>query len=608
MDDGLDDILAHYQRELLYLRGKGAAFARLYPKVAARLEFDGGESADPQVERLIESFAFLTARLQRQIDNEFVELPAALLEVLYPHLVNPLPSMAIACFETDAAQARAAGGFTIPARAQLYADAASPDGTWLTCRFQTIYPITLWPVGVTAASFAPVGEYGFLDSVRGVASVLRLRLECQGQQTFADVAPPSLRFHIAAGSIVSTVLYELLVNNLLNVAIVPAGAREPIAMLPPEAVCPIGFAPDEGLLPYPQQAHLGYRLIQEYFCFPEKFLFFDLGPLPSLGIGKAVDILFLLDTVPRHSLPIGAESFVLGCTPIINLFPKTTEPISLDQTRLEYLLLPDNRYERSTEIHSILKVSAVSSYEDDSAVYEPFYSYTHDAMSNRHGAFWIARRQPTVRPDVPGTEILISFVDLYLNRTRPATQTVFAHTLATNRGIAEQIAAGTLMRIEVDAPLRQISCLSKPTRQLSPPMRGETFWQLVSHLSLNHLSLVGGEESLAALREILRLYSFVATESTEKQIAGIRSMSSRTVVRRVGGEAWRGFCRGTEVTLEFDESLFVGASGFLLSAVLSRFLALHAAVDSFAQLVVKSRQREEVWRVWPAMAGEKMVL
>jgi type VI secretion system protein ImpG len=608
MDDALDDILTYYQRELLYLQSKGAAFAQLYPKIAARLELDGDGSADPQVQRLIESFAFLTARLQRRLDNEFVELPAAMLEVLYPHLVSPLPSVAIARFDVDPAQARAASGFTIPARTPLYADAIGPGGAALTCRFHTAYPVALWPIGVGRAAFVSPGEFGFLDNLPAIVSVLRLRLECLAGQSFAEVLPPRLRLHIAASPTVAGVLYELLINDTMQLAIVPEGESVPSALLPASTVRAVGFAADEGVLPYPPQAHLGYRLIQEYFCFPEKFLFFDLDPLPALGAGRAVDILFLFDTVPNQRLHTGPESFALGCTPIVNLFPKTTEPIGLDQTRLEYLLVPDNRLERSTEIHSILKVSAASPYEDDSTVFQPFYSYTHESMRNRQSAYWIARRQPTVRADLPGTEILISFVDLDFKPARPPAQTIFAHTLATNRGVAEQMPAGTPLAIEVDAPVRHIVCLSKPTRQLAPPMQGETLWRLVSHLSLNHLSLLGGEESLAALREILRLYSFAATESTERQIAGIRRLTSRPIVRRIGSEAWRGFCRGTEVTLEFDESLFVGASALLFSAVLSRFLALHAAIDSFTQLVATSRQREGIWRVWPALAGEKIVL
>lgn len=608
MDDGLADILTYYQRELLYLRSKGSAFARLYPKIAARLELDGEGSADPHVQRLIESFAFLTARLQRSLDSEFPEIPAAMLEVLYPHLVSPVPSMAIANFQIDAAQARSTIGFTIPAHTQIFGDALEASGDRLSCRFHTAYPVELWPIGVQGAHFVAPGEFRFLDDVPGIVSVLRIRLECLRQQTFAEVLPSRLRFHIAAGPTISGRLYELLFNNVTRVLIVPDGENAPSAALPPNAVRAVGFRKDEGVLPYPPQAHLGYRLIQEYFCFPEKFLFFDLEPLPSLGSGGAVDILFLLDAVPNQHLHIGPENFALGCTPIVNLFPKTSEPITLDQTQLEYLLVPDSRFERSTEIHSIRRVASTSPYAGDSSDFQPFYSYDHNAARNDQRAFWIARRQTTGRADLPGTEILISFVDLNLEPTRPPAQTVFAHTLATNRGLAEQMPAGTPLEIELDGPIRRIICLATPTRQLQPPLRGQTLWRLVSHLSLNQLSLLGGDESLAALREILRLYSFAATDSIEKQITGIYAMSSRPVVRRIGSEAWRGFCRGTEITLEFDESLYAGANAFLFSAVLSQFLALHAAVDSFTELVARSRQREEIWRRWPAQAGEKIVL
>jgi type VI secretion system protein ImpG len=608
MDDGLADVLSYYQRELLYLRNQGNAFAQLYPKIAARLELDGEGSADPHVQRLIESFAFLTARLQRSLDNEFPELPAAMLDVLYPQLVNPVPSMAIARFDVDAAQARAVAGFTLPAHTQVFGSAIEARGERLTCRFRTAYPVDLWPIRVARAAFLSPAEFRFLDDLPGVASVLCLRLECLGRQGFADVTPQRLRFHIAGGPTVSGRLYELVFNNTVRVATLPEGADAPNAMLPADAVRPVGFGKDEGVLPYPPSAHLGYRLIQEYFSFPEKFLFFDLEPLPSLGSGRAADLLFLLNAVPARHLDIGAESFALGCTPIVNLFTKTAEPITLDQTRVEYPLVPDNRFERSTEIHSILRVAATSPYVDDSSDFQPYYSYNHHSIRTSQRAFWITRRQPAMRADLPGSEILISFVDLNLQPARPPAQTIFVQTLATNRGLAEQMPARTPLEIEVDAPVSRILCLAQPTRQLSPPMRGQTLWRLVSHLSLNHLSLGGGEESLAALREILRLYSQAGDDSIEKQIVGIHALSSRPVVRRIGSEAWRGFCRGVEVTLEFDETLYAGANAFLLSAVLSRFLALHAATDSFTELVARSRQREEIWRRWPAQAGEKIVL
>ena len=606
--DGLDDILAYYQRELAYLRDRGLDFARRYPKVANRLEYGGAESQDPHIERLLESFAFLTARLQRTLDSEFPEIPTALLSVLYPHLVAPVPSMAIAQFAVDAAQARAAQGFLIPRQTAVFAETAGPQRDRLTCRFRTGYPVTLWPIEIAHADLAPAADYDFLDAMPEVAAVLRLKLQCQGQWNFADVVPPSLRFFIGAEPGVAGTIYELLFNELVGVAVMPEGRKAPSARLPAESVEAVGFAVEDGLLPYPSNAHLGYRLIQEYFVFPQKFHFFELTLLPPLGPHKSLDLLFLLRKSPQRRLGINRRSFALGATPIINLFPKTTEPIRIDQTKTEYLLVPDNRWERSTEIHSILKVSATSDLADDSRTFQPYFSYDHHASMNRQGAFWTARREATGRADMPGTDVLLSFLDLDFTPTRPPSQTAFAHTLATNRGLAEHIGPGTRLEIEIDAPVSGIACLTKPTRQLAPPLAGDTLWRLISHLSLNQLSLGDGEQGLNALREILRLYASLDGGTVEKQIQGLRSLASRPVVRRIGNDGWRGFCRGMEVTLGVDETLYVGASAFLLGAVLSRFLGLYAAANSFTQLVLTSAQRDGIWKTWPPLAGERIVL
>ncbi len=353
-------------------------------------------------------------------------------------------------------------------------------------------------------------------------------------------------------------------------------------------------------------------MIQEYFVFPEKYLFIDVdglgdGVTASLGEGKEVDLLVLLANPPRRPITVDRASLRLNCAPIVNLFRKTSEPVRLDQTQIEYRLPPDSYRERSTEIHSILKLSASSAYEDDSRVFQPFYSFDHGAQRADSRAFWTARRQPTGRADLPGTDLMLSFLDLDFKPTRPPAQVVFAHTLCTNRGVAEQMPAGARMEIEVDAPLQGIVCLTKPTRQATPPLGGQTLWRLVSHLSLNHLSL-DGEAGLAALREILRLYAAFDDATVSGQVSGLSALSSGQVVRRIGGEAWRGFCRGTEIRLELDEERFVGSHPFLLASVLNRFFGLYAGVNSFTQLVLTSRQRNGIWKTWPPLAGDQPVL
>jgi type VI secretion system protein ImpG len=599
-----EDLLRYYKDELTYLRRMGGEFARTYPRVAERLELGRDECADPQVERLIESFAFLSARLQRDLDGELPEVTTALLGVLYPQLVNPIPPMAVARFEADPTKVKLTSPHTIAPETRLFAE--TDEGH--TCRFRTCYPVTLWPLEVTGAAFVEPAQFIFLDSMSEVASVLRLRLRVTGGGTLEESGLKRLRFYLNAEAALANTLYELIFCHSLGVALAPEGDEAQPERLPKGSILPVGFGPEEGVLPYPPQAHRAYRLLQEYFSFPEKFLFFDLDNLDKLKSGAAFDVLFLLDRAPAEHLAVDAETFALGCAPVINLFAKTTEPIRLDHRSIEYRLVPDKRRERTTEVHSILYVSASSNSGDRARRFEPFYSYNHAMDGAGHKAFWHARREHSLNRDIPGTEVFLSFLDLDFHPMLPPAEVVYAHTLCTNRELATQLPAGAKLQIEDQAPLHDISCLSKPTRPAQPPLQGAALWRLVSHLSLNHLSLSEGTDSVAALREILKLYGSSDRPSTQQQIAGVVGMSCRKVMRRLGSDAWRGFCRGTEVTIEFDEDLYVGSGAFLLAAVLDKFLALYASINSFTQLRAVSRQREGVWKEWPPSAGEKILL
>ena len=614
-----EELLRYYKSELTYLRQMGSVFAERYPKIAKRLELGHEECADPHVERLIEAFAFLTARLQHELDSEFPDITSALLGILSPQLTSPVPSMAIAQFNVDPEQAKMTTGFNIERQTPLFADAT--DG--LYCRFRTCYPLTLWPLKVTQADFENTRTYSFLDMETQVVAALQVRLECLTPAVkLQDLEMNRLRFYLHGEPIMVKALYELLFCYLYDVALQIPGVPEPI-YLGPESIRPVGFGLDADVLPYPTNAHPGYMLLQEYFAFPKQYLFFDLcfdanfdgAKLPDLldarSPAPSVDVVFLLNRRPPQDLRIDEKVFRLGCTPIINLFPKTTEPIRLDHRSLEYALVPDKRRERTTEVHSILAVSASSNATDTAQKLEPFYSYNHRMQAANHKAFWHARRMAVTRKDLRGTEVVLSFLDLDLKPSLPAMQTVYAHTLCTNRELARELPAGAHMQIEQAAPLdpkRPIICLEKPTAPLPPPAKGSTAWRLVSQLSLNHLSLSDGKDSLSALKEILRLYASPDNHVHQQLIDGITEMTCRPVMRHMGAEPWRGFCRGTEVTLTFDEDYYEGSGAFLFACVLNSFFASYAAMNSFTQLVVKSKQREGIWKQWRPTTGEQIVL
>lgn len=608
MTANLEVLLDYYRRELQYLRAEGVRFSRRYPKVAGRLELEADGSPDPHIERLLESFAFLAGRIQYNLESEFPRISTALLGNVYPQFVAPTPSMAIAHFAADPDQGGLTTGFDIPRETPLFA--ASESGE--ICRWRTCYPVTLWPLAVTEAALEPPDRYEFLDTRPNVAMVLRIRVAARNA-VLEELPLNRLRFHLAGDRTRATTLYEMLFAGTDRVAVRCGETGRP-RLLPKSALQPVGFGPEEAVLPYPDTAHPGYRLLHEYFTFPRKFLFFDLDFSGASLSGNAMDLLILLEQVPAERLTVSPDGFKLGCTPVINLFPRITDPVRITETRTEYPLIPDSRRPRVTEIHTIRKVTASGDPTDTEGEVAPYFAFTHQMAARNQREFWYARRESTGMADMPGTRMNIAFVDLDFNPRVPPTRTLFAHALCTNRSLAEALPAGALLQIEQAAPVIHIALLDKPTPQIDPPLEGPTLWRLISHLSLNYLSLSGGPESLDALREILTLYSFhdltdaFRRGDIHQQIAGLREMSCRRVVRRVGDDAWRGFCRGMEITLTVDETLYVGSGAFLLASVLNAFFPLYASVNTFTQMVLRSQQREGIWKIWPPAVGEQIVL
>lgn len=478
MDDQLESIAA-FRDELNYLREAGQSFAIKHPKLAERLELSREGSADPHVERLIESFAFLTSRVQRRLDSEFPEFTSALLGLLYPNLVNPIPPMTLARIVADPARGKLTAGYEIPRHTSLFAQAA--DG--LTCRFQTAYPVTLWPLEVVEAEFTNKARFDFLDSDNRIANVFRLRLESKGA-TFSDLEIKRLRFHLNGNSHLTDRLYELLFRNCIGIALHDRTTGRAVS-LPLSNLRAVGFEADEEVIPYPIESHPGYRLLQEYFWLPEKFLFFDIVGLDRNPSTSDLDILFLFDCAPRERLIITRSTFALGCTPIVNLFPRTSEPIRIDHTKTEYRLVADARREHTTEIHSIISVSSSSNPAEKSRQLHPFYS-TFGTDDSQQNAFWYARRALTERAGVTGTDIFLSFVDLAFNPSLPPPR----------RRSPMYCAQTAILRHS----FRKTHC-SKPKNQAlsatstacaSPPLRAIPRWegQAVGHLFLTSVSAI----------------------------------------------------------------------------------------------------------------------
>ncbi|MFN7929736.1 MAG: type VI secretion system baseplate subunit TssF [Blastocatellia bacterium] len=616
-----DELLGYYERELTFLRQMGAEFAEKYPKIAGRLSLEPDKCEDPHVERMIEAFAFLTSRVQLKIDDEFPEVTESLLNVLYPHYLAPIPSMSIAQFGLDPQQGKLTTGYQIERGTTLYSRPV--QGT--ACRFRTSYPVTLWPLEVTSAaleSLDPVGARG-----KWSEAVVRISLRCLHNTKLSElkvtrgeseVGLEALRFYLNGEAQLVYPLYELLFNeqlHTLKVELRDNKTRKTIT-LPARAIKPVGFASDEGMLDYTPRSFVGYRLLTEYFAFPDKFLFFDVTGLEDAaraGFGDQMDILIYLKDVAPPRAKVDAGTFQLGCTPIINFFKKVAEPIQLTQQQHEYHVIPDIHRQTATEIYSIDAVTTVDPYLQQSRAFQPFYSYRHAYEREQQGSFWNATRRQSQRMDDEGTEVFLSLVDLNFSPKVPPVETITCHVTCTNRDLPARLPFGGRegdFEVENAGPLARVKCLRKPTETLRPPMRRGAHWRLISHLSLNHLSLVEGQRNgdPEALREILMLYDFLDSAATRKQILGLTHITSRRVVRQTGTRIGTGFVRGIETTITFDESQFVGSGVFLFASVLEKFLGLYASLNSFNQLIAKTEQREGEMKRWRPRVGEQVLL
>ena len=601
-----DELLTYYERELSFLRQSGAEFAAKYPKIASRLLLEADRCEDPHVERLIQGFAFLSARVHQKLDDEFPEITEALLSVLYPHYLAPVPSMAIAQFVLDPEQGKLSRGHRLERGTTLYSQPVNGQA----CRFRTCYPVTLWPLDVVSAQLDTTARQGL---VARAAAIIRLELRCLAGMSFANLELDQLRFYLHGESRLVYALYELLFNNVLDVHVRPAGASgaaKPL-VLGRECLRPVGFDADEGILPYGRRSFVGYRLLQEYFALPEKFLFFDLTGLEraaAAGCKDRIEVLLRLDRSPRLEQPVSADTFRLGCAPVVNLFEQLAEPIRVSQTQAEYRIVPDVRRQQTTEVYSVDAVVSHSPESEETIEFHPFYSVTHASADSGARPYWYAARRPSERPLDAGTEVYLSLVDLGFRPALPAVDTLTVRTTCTNRDLPAKLPFGgerSDFELDAAAPLSRIRCLTKPGEPIRPPLRSGAQWRLISHLALNYLSISDGP---GALQEILRLYDFSDSAVVQQQIAGIVDLRSRRVVARPASMPWNGFCRGIEVTVEFDETQYVGSGLFLFAAVLEKFLGLYASLNSFVQLIARTTQREEALHRWPPRAGEQILL
>ncbi len=621
-------LLRLYEGELAFMRDMGTEFAAEFPKIGARLGLSNTDVADPYVERLLEGFAFLTARVQLKMEAEFPTFTQSLLQMVYPHYLAPTPSMAVVRFQPNTATGALPQGVVLPPGTELRSLLGTEDQT--NCEFRTAHPVQLLPIELAEAEYigspAAVAALG-LPNLRGVKAAIRLRLRTTADLPFSKVALDKLVFFLGGAEGARMRLYEQMVANVVQIHVRPASRPAPwLDTLPASAIRAMGFEDEEALLPRTAQSFGGYRLLQEYYAMPERFLFIEIG-----GLGRSVircttnelELVLLLDRAEPLLAPgFGPDQMQLFCTPAINLFQRRSDRINLGERDVEHLVVPDRMRPLDFEVFGVTGVDGFAADGSAPQPFLPFYAANDLSQNPDHRAYYMLRRQPRQlsvrsrqrgpRSSYLGHEVYLSLVDPEHAPLRHTLRQVGLGLLCTNRDLPLSMPVGrqaTDFNLVISAPVASVRCVVGPTPPRPCRGDGDYAWRFISHLGLNYLSLTDTDRvrGAAALRELLRLYVPATQSIAARQLEGLISVSAEPVVRRIPGSGPVAAGRGMEVTLTIDEAAFGGSGAVLMAAVLDRFFAKYVSINAFIQTRLRCPDRGDVMR-WPIRFGQRATI
>ena len=621
-------LLHYYNRELQHVREVGAEFASEFPKIAARLGLDAFECSDPYVERLFEGFAFMAARVQLKVDAEFPNFTQALLEIVYPHYLACTPSMAVVEFKPELTEESLAEGFLIPKGCSLRSQIAKGEQT--ACEYQTAHPLHLWPLEIAQVEYLPtlaaVSNSGLTDArhLEQVKAAIRIKLRCTAGVKFNQLALDHLPLFLRGTGATPYRLYEQLLANARGLACkIGQDKHAQVKYKAGRSARGLGFEQEEALLKQTSRSFDGYRILQEYFAFPERYLFTELSGLKSLISECSADELELFVLLDRSDAQLinalDKSNLALFCVPAINLFPKRTDRMHIDKRHSEYHVVVDRTRPMDYEVFGVEQVTGFGNDQRQEQSFLPFYGSKSVYQNQSETTFYMLRRQQRLlsskqrrkgmRSSYIGSECYISLVDASQAPYSPQTAQMGLETLCTNRDLPMVMPVGlgeTDFSLLISAPVKSIRCIAGPTRPLPAEYEGETVWRLINHLSLNYLSLVdsNSKQGAASLRELLGLYAERREPAIRKQIEGVISVSAKNVVRRVDSKGPMVFGRGLEITVLLDESAFEGGGYFLMGTVLEQFFARYVSINSFVETVICTTDRGEVAR-WPVRIGRR---
>lgn len=610
----MEKFLPHYARELGFFRRFSREFAERYPRIAANLLIHGEASEDPHVEHMIEAFAFLTARIAKRLDDDYPQLTEALLEALYPHYLRAFPSCSIVRIERGGPPVPETMSVTLIPRATPMTSEKVRD---VACTFQSAYEVALAPLALSEVKFTPhIVAPGSMRMPAQATTAIRITLRAMSAEAaLAQLELKRLRVFIDGEPSFCAALRDALFLRAAGAWIEADGDGQwhALGAIP---VAAVGFAEQDALIPFSTRSHPAYRLLTEYFSFPDKFNFFDLELDPIRALLPARCRCFTLHLALKGILPdtnvarllatLSPNNLVLGCTPVVNLFQMAGNPIDVSHTQTDYTLLADPARAFGYEIHDIdsAQLSRSTPAGELATPLRPFYALRDGETPAAHCHYWILRHDQMMASKNPGYETRLALVDTDFNPMAPETTTLSTMLTCSNRDLPCLLGVG-LAGGDLHGSGRLEHSTIRFLRKPSPPYRFEAgrgaHWRLVSHLSLNYRSLC--EAGLADFRSMLALHDLPRSAISQRQISGIVALRHQVVMTWIAGVPHSALMPGVEVRMTLDEEAFIGSGVAVFAQLIDRFLALYGQINVFTQLIVLSNQTgEELLRCLPRSA------
>lgn len=598
----MKDFLNYYHDELLFLRQKGEIFAKKHPNVAEKLDIKNGESSDPQTERIIESVAFMAAKLHQKIDSNAQNIAFFLLSALYPNLINVFPPCGIAKFENENTASKP-DKLLIKKGTSLFVNSKND----VECQFRTLYPITLYPIDISNIQLLKTakkigGIDGWILEINIITKSIPIEL----------LGLNDLLFYINLDIIEDSVsLYESIFSDPNRNVFLKI--NEKYIKINNRNVIPCGFQKEENVSPVPAYSTNSFQLFQELLYFKQKFMFFRIIGLDNLiknsGINNIYEFSILIDvTIQNDRLVeiINNKSILLNAVPIVNLFPVTSDPFKFDGTQTKYLLLADQSRDKSIEIHSISEVHTIDAETQKDQLIQPYFSLYIDSDTNvLHDLYWIFSKQSSTLRNLEGSDTYISFIDTEMNPYKVYSDVVYAKLLCTNRFETRDIPIFSKMYIDaLESGSYSAKLITKLTKPINFSQKNCDLWNLIQQLTNNHVTVFNN--LINSLKSLFDMLSIDSNMKSEELFNGINRITIKEIVRRFGKDAWRGFVRGIEVIIETSEKY--NQFNYLFASVLNQYLSDIISINSFIELKILQQETQKIKAYWVPTSGKQNLI